>query len=92
MWLSLQASARRTFKRVAAGLVLACVVVGFNCDHNAQTAFREAAVGPIGDGVKSIMDGTLEGIIAALENAGDGSNDSSTANSSTNSNSTGTGT
>ncbi len=79
MRLSLQASARRTLKRVAAGLVLGCVVVGFNCDHNAQTAFREAAVGPIGDGVKSIMDGTLEGIIAALENAGDGSNEEAAA-------------
>jgi hypothetical protein len=79
-----RASSRRIVGRIVAGLVLVWVSVsaaGASCDHDAQTAFRQAAVGPIGDGVRSIMDGTLDGIIAALENAGNGSSSSSTSNS-----------
>jgi hypothetical protein len=66
----------RALRRAVLGLVLVSVVVGVagtGCDHEAQTAFREAAVGPIGDGVRTTMNGVLDGIIAALEDAGDGS-------------------
>lgn len=77
--------ARQIIGRVACGLVLVAVLVGVSgtgCDHDAQTAFRQAAVGPIGDGVRSAMNGVLDGVIAALENAGDGSNTDDTTSKS----------
>lgn len=66
---------RRSLRRAVLGLVLAAVVVGASgpgCDHEAAAVFRETATGPIGDGVKSIVNGVLDGMIAAIENAGDG--------------------
>jgi len=71
----------RTLRRAVLGLVLVAVVVGVagtGCDHAAQTAFRQAAVGPIGDGVRTTMNGVLDGVIAALENAGSSSTTNST--------------
>lgn len=65
----------RVLSRAAIGLVLAAIMVGatgLGCDHEAQTAFRQAAVGPIGDGVRTAMNGILDGVIAAIEDAGDG--------------------
>lgn len=65
----------RCVKRVMTALFLAGVLVGatgLGCDHDAAAVFREAATGPIGEGVKGIMNGVLDGMIAAIENAGDG--------------------
>ncbi len=55
---------------------------GAECDSEARASFRAAATGPIGDGVKSILNGILDGAIAAIEEAGDGSSadDSGTSN------------
>jgi hypothetical protein len=58
------------------GLILAGAP-GVDCDHEAATTFRQTATGPIGEGVKSIVNGVLDGAIAAVQNAGDGAGDGS---------------
>ncbi|HOB74999.1 MAG TPA: hypothetical protein PKG54_10775 [Phycisphaerae bacterium] len=70
---------RRGLRRAVLGLVLVAVLVGASgpgCDHEAAAAFREAATGPIGEGVRGIVNGVLDGVIAAIENAGDGGSES----------------
>lgn len=62
-------------RTAAAGLVLLSALVGvsgLSCDGDASKAFRETATGPIGEGVKGIVNGLLDGAIAAIESAGDG--------------------
>jgi hypothetical protein len=76
---------RQIVGRAICGLVLAAVLVGVTgtgCDQSARASFREAAVGPIGDGVRSAMNGVLDGVIAAITNAGDSSSSSSTSSAS----------
>ena len=82
---SLRDGWRRGLRMAVAGLMLASVLVGgsgLGCDGDAAKAFRQTATGPIGDGVKGIVDGILDGAIAAIESAGDGSADSDTDGSS----------
>jgi hypothetical protein len=70
---------------VVTAAVLVAIVVGasgVSCDHEAATVFRQTATGPIGDGVKSILDGILDGVVAAIENAGSGDSDDSSSSSS----------
>ncbi len=63
----------RGTKRLSAGILLAITGMfvlatsGADCDSNAQDAFRETAAGPIGNGVKSIVDGMLDGWVAAVQ-------------------------
>ncbi len=59
---------------LAAALVVACT--GADCDAEARATFRETATGPIGEGVKSIVNGVLDGWIATIQEAGDGGSDS----------------
>jgi hypothetical protein len=76
---------RQIVGRIICGLVLAAVLVGVTgtgCDQDARASFREAAVGPIGDGVRTAMNGVLDGVIAAITNAGDSSSSSSSSSSS----------
>jgi hypothetical protein len=62
-------------------LLLAILVgaTGVSCSDIpfASPAFREAAGGGIKDGVKSIVDAIVDGIFAAIENAGRGGSGSS---------------
>ena len=61
-------------KHLAGGL-LAMVVLfggtGLNCSSETYSVFRETATSEIGDGVKTIVNGILDGIIAALSNSDD---------------------
>ena len=65
---------RAAGRRVAAALVagLAACSMGLSCDSNAQAAFRAEATSAIGSGVKTILDGVIDGLVAAIEQAGDG--------------------
>ncbi|NLX20824.1 MAG: hypothetical protein GXY55_04010 [Phycisphaerae bacterium] len=59
----------------AMGLVLMMVLAGsagLSCDSDAQTEFRQTATQAIGNGVKTIVNGILDGWIAAILDAGDG--------------------
>jgi hypothetical protein len=60
-----------------------------SCDSSANATFRQTAAGPIGDGIKTIVGGIVDGAVAAVQSAGDGSSSSSTSTNSTSS-STGT--
>ncbi|GMU23964.1 MAG: hypothetical protein AMXMBFR13_40410 [Phycisphaerae bacterium] len=67
-------------RSAAVGLVLTTVLLGCmgpGCDHDAAQTFRQEATGAIGDGVKTIMNGVLDGLIAAVEEAGDGPSEES---------------
>ncbi len=46
--------------------------MGLSCDSDAAAEFRSVATSPIGEGVRTIMNGILDGVIAAVQNAGDG--------------------
>ncbi len=63
-------------RRIMASLLLAAGLLfptmGLECDQEAKAAFRDAATGTIGEGVKTIFNGILDGIIASIEDAGDG--------------------
>lgn len=75
-------SCRRAARGVVGALALGLILVGtpgLGCDSAASTTFRETATSAIGSGVKTIMNGVLDGIIAAVEDAGDSSaNDDTT--------------
>lgn len=62
-------------RRVLAGVAclgLFALGAGVNCDSDAAYTFRQTATGPIGSGIKTIMNGILDGAIAAVQGAGDG--------------------
>ncbi len=75
---------RRGAERVAAALVagLAACSMGLSCDSNAQAAFRAEATSAIGSGVKTILNGIVDGLVAAIEQAGDGGETSDTSSGS----------
>ena len=59
-----------------AGLVLAALLagtMGLECDSDAGAVFRQTATSDIGAGVKTILDAVVDGVVAAIEEAGDGS-------------------
>jgi len=56
---------------------------GVSCDSNAAASFRESATGPIGDGVKTIVDAVIDGAVAAIKDAGDGSSSSTSTGNGT---------
>ena len=57
---------------IGLGLVAMLVVTtGLSCDSDAANTFRKTATGPIGEGVKTIADGVIDGMIASIKNAGD---------------------
>jgi len=61
--------------RIRRVLCLMLAVVGILMTSGAadcESDFRQAAIGPVGDGVKQIANGLLDGVIAAVKNAGDG--------------------
>ena len=61
---------------IAAAVLLGCT--GLACDTDAQATFRQTATDAIGSGIKTIMDSIIDGMVAAVEQAGDGSSDSGT--------------
>lgn len=59
-------------------MITACILIGVagpSCDSDAAAVFRQEATAPIGEGVKTIMNGVLDGLIAAVQDAGDGPQD-----------------
>ncbi|HSW45867.1 MAG TPA: hypothetical protein VLM89_09875 [Phycisphaerae bacterium] len=65
------------FRRCRAifALVLLAVMTGaagLDCDQNAQAEFRDTATSALADGVKTILNGLIDGWAAAIQNAGDG--------------------
>lgn len=63
------------WRMVAAALLLAAVLgmtAGLSCENIpfASATFRDAALGEISSGVKSIVNGILDGIFAVIEEAG----------------------
>ncbi len=76
---------RAARRRVAAVLVagLSVCSMGLSCDSNAQAAFRAEATSAIGSGVKTILGGVIDGLVAAIEQAGDGKQTSSGSSGST---------
>ena len=66
-------------KHVAYGLITMAVLfggTGLNCSSDTLDIFRQEAASEIGDGVKSIMNGILDGIIATLSQTDDSSSSS----------------
>lgn len=68
------------FKSLAGKLLIITAVLfcstGVSCDDEAATTFRQTATSAIGSGVKTIVNGILDGVIAAVEQAGDGTSSS----------------
>ena len=79
-------SYRDGFGRSAAiGFVLVgffLAALGTGCDSDAQADFRQEATESIGQGVKTIVDAIMDGYVAAIVNAGDGSSSSDDSSSS----------
>ena len=75
----------------ASGLVLLVALLGWaalGCDNDTLTTFRQTATTSVGEGLKTMLGGLLDGAVAVIQNAGDGSSEtagSSTSSSSTNS-------
>lgn len=72
----------RRVGRALLALALAAGATGFSCDSDAAATFRQTATDDIGQGVKTIVDGVLDGLIAAIQDAGDGSSSSDTSSGS----------
>lgn len=63
-------------KYFAHGLICSAVLfggTGLSCDSDTFAAFRQEAVGDIGSGVKTIVNGILDGVIAVLSDTGEDS-------------------
>ena len=70
----------RLRRPVGLALMLAVILVGasgWSCDSDASATFRQEATSEIGEGVKTIVNAILDGLIAAIEQAGDGTSDTS---------------
>ncbi len=61
---------RRNCFILIAGLALS--VMGVSCDGDAAAVFRQTATSSIGAGIKTILDGIVDGVVAAVETRGDG--------------------
>jgi len=64
---------RKYFAQLLIGMAIVFAVTGASCDSDTFATFRSEAITGVGDGVKSIMNGILDGIIAAVSDAGDAS-------------------
>lgn len=67
---------RNRFRAATFGFVLTTILVGVtgpSCDQDAQAEFRATATSAIASGVKTIVNGLIDGAAAAIQNAGDGS-------------------
>ena len=65
----------RLCRPASVGLVLAAILIGamgLDCDSDAAAVFRQQATSGITSGVKTILDATVDGIAAAIQQAGDG--------------------
>jgi hypothetical protein len=63
------------WKRAVGMTVICCILFvgtsGLSCDSEAFTIFRKNASSAVGEGIKTIFDGIVDGLVAAAE-AGDG--------------------
>lgn len=60
-------------RRIGLGLLVAFILVGVTgvrCSGDAGATFRETATESIGNGVKDILTGVVDGLVAAIEEAG----------------------
>jgi|GEM_PF-3235292 len=62
-------------------LVTLLGATGLSCDDEASATFRQEATGAIGEGLKTMVNGVLDGFVAAIESAGDGSSSTSESSS-----------
>ena len=63
---------RRPMRFAALGLMLTALLfasTGASCENS---DFRDTAASAIGDGIKTILDGIIDGAVSAVANAGDG--------------------
>lgn len=60
--------------------ITATASMGLGCDSAARAVFRDTATESIGEGVRTIVNGMLDGFIAAIQEAGDGNTDAGTTN------------
>jgi len=67
---------RKVLNRRSASVFVAAAVLagamGLECDQDARAVFRQEATPAIGEGVKTIVNGVLDGWIDAVIEAGDG--------------------
>lgn len=66
------------------GLILAAVLagaMGLECDDDVVTTFRQTAADDIASGLKTILNAVIDGVAAAIEQAGDGSSGSTSGTS-----------
>ena len=80
-----RSSLARLGRPVGAGLLLAVVLMGatgLSCDSDAAAAFRQETTTAFGTGVKTILDAAVDGLVAAIEQAGDGAGSSGSSGSS----------
>jgi len=65
------------FRLGAAGLLVGALLLG-TCGAGCENSdFRQTATEAIGSGLKTILDGIIDGLVAAVSNAGDASSSSS---------------
>ena len=62
----------KTCARLILIVGLATSMMGISCSGDAAAAFRQTATSSIGAGIKTILDGIVDGMVAAVESAGDG--------------------
>lgn len=53
-----------------AGLTMS--TMGVSCDGEAASVFRQTATSPIGEGLKTILYGLVDGMVAAVKSVGEG--------------------
>jgi len=61
-------------------LILTAILVGgagLDCDGDFAATFRQTATSGIASGIETILDAVIDGLVAAVEQAGDGSSSSS---------------
>ena len=73
---TLRASCCRLGRSICAAMIMTAIMAGatgLSCDSDAAATFRQETTQDIGDGIKTILDAVVDGLVAAIEQAGDGS-------------------
>lgn len=84
VWDRLRTHSRRFTFKAALGAALLVPTLAVSCDQDAQAVFRQTATGGIAQGVKEVLDGNsdqgmgtivdaaIDGLVASIQQAGDG--------------------